>query len=81
RYDQWHAIRHNQASIVVGARSAIFAPIDNLGLIIVDEEHELSYKQTEEMPTYNARDVAVMRAKMNQATIVLGTATPSLESF
>ncbi len=81
RFDQWHAIRSGEASIVIGARSAIFAPIDKLGLVIVDEEHELSYKQTDEMPTYNARDIAVMRAKMNEATIILGSATPSLESF
>ncbi|MCH9631877.1 MAG: Primosomal protein N' [Chlamydiae bacterium] len=81
RYDQWHAIRQGLAPIVIGARSAIFAPIDKLGVIIVDEEHELSYKQTDDMPTYNARDVAVVRAKMNNATVVLGSATPSLESF
>ena len=81
RFDQWHAIRQGAAPIVIGARSAIFAPIDELGLLIVDEEHELSYKQTDDMPTYNARDVAVVRAKMNNATVVLGTATPSLESF
>lgn len=81
RYDQWYDIRKGSASIVIGARSAIFAPIDSLGLIIIDEEHEAAYKQTDEMPTYHARDVAVMRAKMNNAAVVLGTATPSLESF
>lgn len=81
KFDQWHAIRAKKAPIVIGARSAIFAPLDNIGLIIIDEEHENSYKQTDEMPTYHARDVAVMRAKMEEATVVLGTATPSLESY
>lgn len=81
RYDTWHDIRAGKISIALGARSAIFAPLNNLGLLIVDEEHEGSYKQNDEMPTYNARDVAVMRAKMNDATIILGTATPSLESY
>lgn len=81
RFDVWHDIRNGKVSIVIGARSAIFAPLDHVGLIIVDEEHESSYKQNEEMPTYHARDVAVMRAKMQGATVVLGTATPSLESY
>lgn len=81
RFDAWHEIRDGKISIVIGARSAIFAPLDHVGLVIVDEEHESSYKQNEEMPTYHARDVAVMRAKMQNATVVLGTATPSLESF
>ncbi len=80
RHDEWHKIRQGRARIVIGARSAVFAPVDPLGLIIVDEEHEHSYKQ-EEAPRYNARDVAVVRGQMENAVIVLGTATPSLESF
>lgn len=80
RHDEWHKIRQGRAKIVIGARSAIFAPIEPLGLIIVDEEHEHSYKQ-EEAPRYNARDVAVVRGQMEGAVVVLGSATPSLESF
>ena len=80
RAEQWHRIRRGAARIVVGTRSAVFAPISDLALIIVDEEHDASYKQ-EETPRYNARDVAVMRAKMSNATVVLGSATPSLESY
>jgi primosomal protein N' (replication factor Y) (superfamily II helicase) len=80
RHDEWHKIRDGRAKIVIGARSAIFAPVEPLGLIIVDEEHEHSYKQ-EEAPRYNARDVAVVRGQMEKATVVLGTATPSMESF
>jgi len=80
RHDEWHKIRQGRAKIVIGARSAIFAPVDPLGLIIVDEEHEHSYKQ-EEAPRYNARDVAVVRGQMEDAVVVLGSATPSLESF
>jgi primosomal protein N' (replication factor Y) len=80
RHDEWHKIRQGRARIVIGARSAIFAPVDPLGLIIVDEEHEHSYKQ-EEAPRYNARDVAIVRGQMEGATIVLGSATPSLESY
>jgi primosomal protein N' (replication factor Y) len=80
RAEQWHRIRRGDARIVVGTRSAVFAPVAELGLIIVDEEHDSSYKQ-EEMPRYHARDVAVMRAKLNTATVVLGSATPSLESW
>jgi primosomal protein N' (replication factor Y) len=80
RSEQWHRIRRGEARIVVGTRSAIFAPVDNLGLIIVDEEHDSSYKQ-ESMPRYHARDTAVMRAKLAAATVVLGSATPSLESW
>jgi primosomal protein N' (replication factor Y) (superfamily II helicase) len=80
RAEQWYRIRRGEARIVVGTRSAIFAPAVNLGLIIVDEEHDTSYKQ-EEIPRYHARDVAVMRAKIIGATIVLGSATPSLESW
>ncbi len=80
RAEQWHRIRRGDARIVVGTRSAIFAPVAALGLLIVDEEHDSSYKQ-EEMPRYHARDVAVMRAKLLEATVVLGSATPSLESW
>jgi primosomal protein N' (replication factor Y) len=80
RHDQWHQIRNGQAHIVIGARSAIFAPVGALGLIIVDEEHETSYKQ-DEAPRYNARDVAVMRGQLEQAAVVLGSATPAIESF
>jgi primosomal protein N' (replication factor Y) len=80
RHDEWHKIRQGRAKIVIGARSAIFAPVDPLGLIIVDEEHEHSYKQ-EEAPRYHARDVAVVRGQMEDAVVVLGSATPSLESF
>jgi primosomal protein N' (replication factor Y) len=80
RHDQWHRIRNGQARIVIGARSAVFAPLVNLRLIIVDEEHEPSYKQ-EESPFYHGRDTAVLRAKLEKACIVLGSATPSLESI
>jgi len=80
RAEQWHRIRSGDARIVVGTRSAVFAPLVNLGLIIVDEEHDSSYKQ-EETPRYHGRDVAVMRAKLQETVVVLGSATPSLESW
>jgi primosomal protein N' (replication factor Y) len=80
RHDEWHKIRQGRARIVIGARSAIFAPVEPLGLIIVDEEHESTYKQ-EEAPRYHARDVAIMRGQMENAVVVLGSATPSLESY
>ena len=80
RAEQWHRIKRGEARMVVGTRSAVFAPVTDLALIIVDEEHDASYKQ-EETPRYHARDVAVMRAKMSDATVVLGSATPSLESY
>src|SRR6266513_1794763 len=80
RHDEWHKIHAGRARIVVGARSAVFAPLQNLGLIVVDEEHETTYKQ-EEAPRYHARDVAVMRAKIEKCIILLGSATPSLESY
>lgn len=81
RNDEWHHIRQGTAKIVIGARSAIFSPVVNLGLIIVDEEHEQSYKQNERSPCYQARDVAVMRGKISQAAVILGSATPCLESY
>jgi primosomal protein N' (replication factor Y) (superfamily II helicase) len=80
RAEQWHRIKRGEATMVVGTRSAVFAPVTDLALIIVDEEHDSSYKQ-EETPRYHARDVAVMRAKMAGAVVVLGSATPSLESY
>ncbi len=80
RAEQWHRIKRGGARMVVGTRSAVFAPVSNLALMIVDEEQDSSYKQ-EETPRYHARDVAVMRAKMAGAVVVLGSATPSLESY
>lgn len=81
RRDAWHKIQSGQTHLVVGPRSAIFSPLKNLGLIIVDEEHEGSYKQTDEMPCYHARDLAVVRGKLEGVTVVLASATPSLESY
>jgi primosomal protein N' (replication factor Y) (superfamily II helicase) len=80
RAQQWHRIKSGEARMVVGTRSAVFAPVADLALIIVDEEHDSSYKQ-EETPRYHARDIAVVRAKMADAVVVLGSATPSLESY
>jgi len=80
RHDEWHRIRNGDAQIAIGARSALFAPIANPGLIVVDEEHEATYKQ-DESPRYNARDVAVMRGYLENCCVVLGSATPALESF
>ena len=80
RFDEWTRVRNGEARVVIGTRSAVFAPVKNLGLIVVDEEHESSYRQ-QESPYYNARDVAIVRAQKESATVVLGSATPSLESF
>ena len=81
RHREWLKILKGEAKIVIGPRSAIFAPVPNLGLIIVDEEHEQSYKRENEMPCYHARDVAVMRGKFTNSTVVLGSATPCIESY
>lgn len=80
KYDEWRKIHRGEVSVAVGARSAVFAPFTRLGLIIIDEEHESSYKQ-EEAPRYHARDVAIFRGRYHQAPIILGSATPSLESY
>ncbi|MDZ5474394.1 primosomal protein N' [Bacillus sp. 31A1R] len=80
KYDEWRKIQRKEVKVVVGARSAIFAPFENLGIIIIDEEHETSYKQ-EENPRYHARDVAIERARFHQCPVILGSATPALETF
>ena len=81
RFDAWRYLRDGKYKIVIGPRSAILAPLHNIGLIIVDEEHEWSYKQSDQTPRYNARDLAVYRAKLANCPVILGSATPSLESF
>src|SRR3712207_6044469 len=80
RFDEWGRIRRGEARVVIGTRSAVFAPVRDLGVIVVDEEHESSYRQAES-PYYNGRDTAVVRAHRERAVVVLGSATPSLESF
>ena len=80
RHDEWHRIRRGEALIVVGARSALFAPLEKVGILIVDEEHEPTYKQ-DESPRYHARDVALMRGRLERCAVVLGSATPSFESY
>ena len=80
RFDEWSRLKRGEARVVSGTRSAVFAPVRNLGLIVVDEEHEASYRQ-QESPYYNGRDTAVVRAHKERAVVVLGSATPSLESF
>jgi len=81
RYDSWRRLKSGDFRIAIGPRSAIFAPLENIGLIVVDEEHEASYKQMDTLPLYNARDVAVYRGKLNSAVVILGSATPSMESY
>ncbi|MCX6134743.1 MAG: primosomal protein N' [Ignavibacteriales bacterium] len=81
RYDAWRLAHEGRIRVVIGPRSAIFAPLKNIGLIVVDEEHEASYKQYDSMPRYHARDVAIVRASINKAVVVLGSATPSAESY
>jgi primosomal protein N' (replication factor Y) (superfamily II helicase) len=80
RHDQWHRIRRGEVNVVIGTRSAVFAPLQNPGLIIVDEEHDTSYKQ-DETPRYHGRDVAIMRGKFSSALVLIGSATPTIESY
>jgi len=81
RFDEWRRAREQRARVVVGARSAVFAPLDNLGLIVIDEEHEGAYKQQEHVPRYHARTVALQRARHEGAVLLMGSATPSIETF
>ena len=81
RYDAWRALQKGDKRIAIGARSAVFAPVKNLGIVIVDEEHDASYKQEDPAPRYHGRDVAIMRAHLNDATVVMGSATPSMVSL
>ena len=81
KHDTWHSIRKGEIPIVIGARSSLFSPFPNLGVIIVDEEHEAAYKQSDEVPKYHARDMAIVRGKLAGCPIVLGSATPSIESY
>ncbi|MFQ5824012.1 MAG: primosomal protein N' [bacterium] len=81
RFDSWRRLKEGTAKVAVGPRSALFAPLQNIGLIVVDEEHEATYKQSDSAPRYHARDVAVIRAKFSNAVVILGSATPSAESY
>jgi len=81
KFEAWHSLKQGKAKIALGARSAVFVPLENLGLIVVDEEHESTYKQYDTAPRYHARDVAIMRAKFENAVCLLGSATPSIESY
>lgn len=81
RVDEWKRIRNGEAKIAIGARSAIFSPVQNLGLIIVDEEHEQSYKQSDDSPCYHAREAAIIRGSFTKSVVILGSATPSVESY
>jgi primosomal protein N' (replication factor Y) len=81
RYDAWRYSLEGKYKIAIGPRSALFAPMKNLGLIVVDEEHESSYKQFDSSPRYNARDVAIVRGTLEHAVVILGSATPSIESY
>ncbi|MBE6157896.1 MAG: primosomal protein N' [Firmicutes bacterium] len=81
KYDEWRRIARGEASIVIGARSAVFAPLNNIGVIIIDEEHSDSYKQDDSSPRYNAKDIAMLRGKYHNCPVILGSATPTLESF
>ena len=81
KYDEWRRISRGEASIVIGARSAVFAPLNNIGVIIIDEEHSDSYKQDDSSPRYSAKDIAMLRGKYHDCPVILGSATPTLESF
>ena len=81
RYDSWRRIHKGKTNVVIGARSALFAPLQNIGLIVIDEEHDSSYKQADMVPKYNARDSAIMLGSIENCPVLLGSATPSIESM
>ena len=81
QFDEWQRIRNGEFDVVIGPRSALFAPQPDLGLIVIDEEHEWTYKQTEKSPRYHARDVAIKLAELTGAAVVLGSATPDVETY
>ena len=81
RFDEWRRVANGQCDVVIGPRSALFVPQPDLGLIIIDEEHEWTYKQADKSPRYHARDVAVKLAQLNEAVVILGSATPDVESY